>query len=165
MSALRRSMSCTLLLGACLLIGLGAAQTSPAAPSSRDTRLPCAVYDTSIGEYGAFVFRLRKEPGACVEYVGNKPCHCTEADLTRIRWHHWGSGVTRATATWHYCGMDTCIYRRAHLVASRKRFTCHVPVYTRLRLFVAAHGRGLDSPRPSRTHYNLPACPTVFDET
>jgi hypothetical protein len=61
--------------------------------------------------------------------------------------------------------MGACSYRQAHLIAFRMRFACHVPVYTELRLFVAAHGRGFDSPHPFRGHFRLPACPTVFDET
>jgi hypothetical protein len=150
---------------ALLTIGSGTAAAITGAEGRQDTRLPCAVYDTSIGEYGAFVFRLKKKPRACVEYVGNKPCHCTEAPLTRIRWHHWGAPVARATATWHYCGMGTCIYRRAHLIAFRIRRTCNAPVYTGLRMFLPAHGRGPDFSHPIREHFRLPACPTVFDET
>lgn len=150
---------------ALVTIGSGTVAAAVGAEGGQDARLPCVAYDTSIGEYGAFVFRLKDKPRACLEFKGNQPCHCTEANLVRIHWHHWGSRVARATATFRFCATGTCIHRRAHLTAFRKRFTCHVPVYTRLRLFVAARGRGPDSPRPSREHYSLPACPTVFDET
>jgi hypothetical protein len=143
----------------------GAGPAWSAASSSQVARLPCVGYDSGIGEYGAFVFRLKEKPRACVEFKGNKPCHCTEANLVRIHWRHWGARAARATATFRFCATGTCVHRRAHLIAFRKRFTCHVPVYTRLRLFVAAHGRGPDSPRPFRGHFSLPACPTVFDET
>jgi hypothetical protein len=150
---------------ALVTIGSGTAAAITGAEGKQDTRLPCAVYDTNIGEYGAFVFRLKTKPRACVEYQGNQPCHCTEANLVRIHWRHWGAPVARATATFRFCATGTCVRRRAHLIAFRKRFPCHLPVYTRLRLFVAARGRGPDSPHPSRSHFKLPACPTVFDET
>jgi hypothetical protein len=149
-----------------VLSGLGfAVSTAPAAAKTeQDARLACVEFDTDIGEYGASVFRLREKPSACTEYVGNKPCHCTEAPLTRIRWHHWGAPVARATATWHYCGMGTCIYRRAHLIAFRLRHTCGVPAYTGLRMFLPAHGRGPEFSHPIREHFRLPACSTVLEE-
>lgn len=145
------------------IAGWTAAPATAADPGS--TRLPCAEYDTSIGEYGAFVFRLRHEPRRCVEYRGNEPCHCTEARLSGIRWRGWGSRRTTATATWRYCGMGLCYFRRADLVASRIRETCGLPVYTSLKMRLPGtrqHGGYLP---PLRVRYRLPACSTVFSET
>ncbi|HEU4739635.1 MAG TPA: hypothetical protein VFS54_11245 [Solirubrobacterales bacterium] len=158
-----RVLPVALALIAISIAGWAAAPAQAADPGS--TRLPCAEYDTSIGEYGAYVFRLRHKPSRCVEYKGNEPCHCTEAWLTGIVWHGWGSRRTTATATWRYCGMGSCYYRRARLVASQIRETCGLPVYTSLRMRLRGsrqHGEYLP---PLRVHYRLPACSTVFSET
>ena len=149
----------------CLAASIAMGPGAPAASAASSARLPCAEYDTSIGEYGAYVFRLRHKPRRCVEFRGNEPCHCTEAWLTGIKWRGWGSRRTTATATWRYCGMGTCYFRRAHLVASRLRETCGLPVYTSLRMRLPGtrqHGQRLP---PTRQRYRLPACSTVFFES
>jgi hypothetical protein len=147
----------------CGLVGLAAC--APSASAAPPTWLPCADYDTDIGEYGAWVFQLRERPSKCTHYRGNVPCHCTEAPLTGIRWRHWGSQRTAASATWHYCGMGTCIYRPASLVAYRLRESCGQPVYTRLRMKLPeSHRRGYRYPA-ANVLFKLPACPGVFDYT
>jgi hypothetical protein len=135
---------------------------APATLSDSSTRLPCVVFDTNLGEYGAWVFALRHKPNSCTEYRGNKPCHCTESLLTKIRWRQWGSRRAAAKATWHYCGMGTCIYLRAQLLASRKKSTCGDPVYTRLRLKIPRqrdHGHLFG---PINELFKLPACGGPF---
>jgi hypothetical protein len=138
--------------------------TSEALADAHSARLPCAEYDTSIGEYGAYVFRLRHKPKACVEFKGNEPAHVFENRLKRIKWHRWGAARTTATATWYYCGMGRCFFRRAFLVASRIEETCGLPVYTFLKMRLPrarSHGQRLPA---YQGHFNLPACSTVFSE-
>lgn len=148
-----------------LLCGLaGLAICAPSA-SAAETWLPCADYDTDIGEYGAWVFQLRKRPTRCTHYRGNEPCHCTEAPLTGIRWKRWGSDRSSASATWHYCGMGTCIYRPASLTAYRVRESCGQPVYTRLRMKLPAVRRGTRRYPAANVLFKLPSCPGVFDYT
>lgn len=160
MGALTKAMGIATALLALTAFGPG---TASAAPSDASARLPCAVFDTSQGEYGAYVFNLRHKPRSCTEYKGNEPCHCTESLLTRIRWHHWGSRRAAAEATWHYCGMGTCIHLRAWLVASRLRSICGAPVYTRLRLRIPRQRDKGHLYGASNTLFQLPACGGVFD--
>jgi len=136
-----------------------AAGSSAAVPAGRLARLPCVEFDTSLGEYGAYVFELLDKPSSCTEYKGNVPSHATESLLTRIHWRNWGSAKATARATWHYCGMGTCIYRPAHLIAYRVRNRCGEPVYTRLRMKLpAAHRFGT-----YHVLFRLPACGGAFD--
>lgn len=151
-----------------LLLGIAALTVLLLAPASsdaasREARIACAEFDTALGEYGAYVFELRKKPTACTHYRGNHPCHCTESPLTQIKWKHWGSARSTATATWHYCGMGICVYRPARLRASRLKGACGTSTYTQLRMWLPRHrSRGHSYP-PVREKFQLPACETVFD--
>jgi hypothetical protein len=141
-----------------------ASSSALGAPPERNARIPCTNYNTELGEYGAYVFQLRHKPTHCVQYEGNRPCHCTESQLTRIRWRNWGGAHATARATWRYCGMGLCINLRASLVASRMQHRCG-PVYTRLRMRVPGQrdkGRMYDG---FRDVFRLPACRSVFDYT
>jgi hypothetical protein len=145
-------------LVACLLLCSAAAQ----AHSERPARLPCVFFNPDVGEYGASVFRLMHKPTRCVEYVHNKPCHCTEAPLTGIHWHRWGSRRAKGSGFWHYCGSGTCTWRRARLTAFAIRNRCG-PVYTRLRMRLPRrwlHGHRLPV---YQALFNLPACGGPFD--
>jgi hypothetical protein len=162
-SDLPRSPLLMLLLTAALVIGTSS--TVPAASAeAQSARLPCAEYDTSIGEYGAYVFELRYKPRTCVQFKGNEPAHVTESRLKAIKWHRWGSPRATATATWYYCGMGRCFFRRALLVASHIKETCGLPVYTFLKMHLPVDRyRGERFPA-YQGHFNLPACSTVFSE-
>jgi hypothetical protein len=152
------------LLLATVLLVCACFSASEASADAQSARLPCAEYDTSIGEYGAYVFRLRYKPKACVEFKGNQTAHAFENRLKQIKWHRWGAARTTATATWYYCGMGRCFFRRAFLVASRIKETCGLPVYTFLKMRLPAarsHGQRLPA---SQGHFNLPACSTVYGE-
>lgn len=145
------------------LVALGA-PASAAAAGGPSTRLACVFYNTDLGEYGAFVFRLEHKPSRCLEYTHNKPCHCTETPLTGIRWHRWGAARARGVGYWHYCGSDVCIWRRAKLTAFAIRDRCG-PVYTRLRMRLPRrwlHGHRLPV---YQGLFHLPACGHPFDFT
>lgn len=145
--------------------GALASQSKARGHKKRLARIPCATYDESVGQYGGSVFRLRKHPRSCVQYKGNSPCHCTESNLIRLRWRHWGSRVTTARGIWWYCGMGACIKRRAKLRASRQRNVCGTWTYTLLRMKLAPtvfQGRYI--PKEKQV-FRLPACETVFDVT
>lgn len=152
-----------LLLGTVILLGVYLAP-SEASADAQSTRLPCAEYDTSIGEYGAYVFRLRYKPRTCVQFKGNEPAHVFESRLKQIKWQRWGSARTRATATWYYCGMGHCVFRRAILVASRIQETCGLPVYTFLKMRLPADSYRGERFSAYQGRFYLPACSTVFSE-
>jgi hypothetical protein len=162
--SLRRSRPLSIASLLCLGALLLAVVSSLAAASSSSTRIACAVYDTSIGEYGAFVFQPRYRPRSCLEFKGNQPAHLTENRFKNIRWHHWGSEQTTATATWYYCGMGVCFFRHAFLVASHIKETCGFPAYTFLKMRLSATRIRGERFRVYRGHFNLPACNTVFSE-
>jgi hypothetical protein len=153
------------IVAACVAIAtfaLLAPAASEAHASEPAPRLPCVFYNPDLGQYGAWVFRLLDRPSKCTEYLRNEPCHCTEAPLTGVRWHHWGSRRAVGVGFWHYCGSGACIYRRAHLVASRRRFSCG-PVYTRLEMRLprrTLHGHPLHR---TRKLFHLPACGGPFE--
>ncbi|HEX2266235.1 MAG TPA: hypothetical protein VHH14_08115 [Solirubrobacterales bacterium] len=113
---------------------------------------------------GAYVFKLRYKPSSCVQFKGNQTAHVLENRLKQIEWRRWGSARTTATATWYYCGMGRCFFRRAFLVASHIKETCGLPVYTFLKMRLPVdHYRGERLPA-YQGHFSLPACSTVFDE-
>lgn len=161
MSLLRSSLWLTALLSSIAVLSPPAAQAA-GPPSS--TRIACVVYDASIGEYGAYVFQPRYKPRSCVEFKGNQTAHVTENRFKSIKWRRWGSARTAATATWYYCGMGHCIFRRAFLVASRIKETCGFPAYTFLKMRLpATRIRGERFPA-YRGRFRLPACRTVLSE-
>jgi hypothetical protein len=152
----------TPLLSTCAALLLAAAPASAASPSA--TRIACVVYDASIGEYGAYVLQPRYRPRSCVEFKGNQTAHATENRFKSIKWRHWGSARTSATATWYYCGMGRCFFRRAFLAASGIKETCGFPAYTFLKMRLpATRIRGERFPA-DQGHFRLPACRTALDE-
>jgi hypothetical protein len=149
-----------LLLSIAVLFPSAAGAAGP--PSA--TRIACVVYDTSIGQYGAYVFQPRFKPRNCVEFKGNQPAHVTESRLKSIKWRRWGSARTTATATWYYCGMGSCIFRRAFLVASAIKETCGFPAYTFLKMRLPATRIRGERFSAYQGRFRLPACRTVFSE-
>lgn len=153
-----------MLIGFAMILALASPASADARRSEPNARIACVTFDSSIGEYGEFVFELVRKPSRCLEYEGEVSCHCTEHPLTGIRWHHWGSQRATANATWHYCGSGVCIYRPARLIASGLRQGCG-PVYSRLTMKLPRHRlrhhRVL--PRYPTQVFHLPTCPRSFD--
>jgi hypothetical protein len=147
----------TVLAGALLGLALLAPSGALAADQDPAARIACVAFNPDLGEYGAEVFRLLHRPGECLEYVGNKPCHCTEAPLTGIHWRNWGTAVARATALWHYCGSGVCTYRPAYLIAYRVRDRCG-SAYTRLTMRLPRHRLHGHVLPTYRNVFHLPAC-------
>ncbi|HVO54432.1 MAG TPA: hypothetical protein VMT37_08470 [Solirubrobacterales bacterium] len=138
------------------------AQSRAAAGPDESATLPCVAFNPDLGEYGAYVFRPLHKPARCTEYVGNRPCHCTEAPLTGIHWRHWGSNHAAGVGYWHYCGSGVCTWRRAHLLAYRIDRRCG-PTYTRLRMRLPRHRLHGHLQPVYRAVFRLPACGGPFE--
>ena len=119
--------------------------------------LPCAEFDPSAVRT---VFRLVAKPDHCTEYRDNMPIHAAENLLTSIQWHNWGASATTATATatWHYCGMGTCVYRPARLSAYHKQFACGHQVYTELLMVVPPYEFRGEYLHGFQDVFHLPGC-------